>query len=114
MDMLSSNIILVILVASLIFWFINKKSRCIKYIKNLTIKYYESDVIECSIKNYCNQVLSILNNKNIKYRVLRKKSCIDIVFCNEYDNTFSVKVNLNQRDLPEINGLTNTIKHFLL
>lgn len=82
--------------------------------KNLTIKYYESDVIERAIKNYCNQVLSVLNNKNIKYRVLRKKSCIDIVFYNKYDNTFFVKVNLNQRDLPEINGLTNTIKRFLL
>lgn len=82
--------------------------------KNLTIKYYESRTIEDTIKNYCNEVLRKLNDDNIKYRVLRKKSCIDIVFYNQYDNTFSVKVNLNQRDLPEINGLTNTIKHFLL
>ena len=82
--------------------------------KNLTIKYYESRTIEDTIKNYCNEVLRKLNDDNIKYRVLRKKYCIDIVFCNEYDNTFYVKVNLNQRDLPEINGLTNTIKHILL
>lgn len=82
--------------------------------KNLTIKYYESRTIEDTIKNYCNEVLRKLKDDNIKYRVLRKKYCIEIVFCNEYDNTFSVKVNLNQRDLPEINGLTNTIKHFLL
>lgn len=82
--------------------------------KNLAIKYYESRTIEDTIKNYCNEVLRKLNDDNIEYIVLRKKSCIDIVFCNRYDNTFSVKVNLNQRDLPEINGLTNTIKHFLL
>lgn len=82
--------------------------------KNLTIKYYESRTIEDTIKNYCNEVLRKLKDDNIKYRVLRKKYCIEIVFCNEYDNTFSVKVNLNQIDLPEINGLTNTIKHFLL
>ena len=82
--------------------------------KNLTIKYYESRTIEDTIKNYCNEVLRKLNDDNIKYRVLRKKSCIDIVFCNEHDNTLYVEVNLNQRDLPEINGLTNTIKHFLL
>lgn len=82
--------------------------------KNLTIKYYESRTIEDTIKNYCNEVLRKLNDDNIKYRVLRKKSCIDIVFYNKYDNTFFVKVNLNQRDLPEINGLTNTIKRFLL
>lgn len=82
--------------------------------KNLTIKYYESRTIEDTIKNYCNEVLRKLNDDNIKYKVLRKKFCIDIVFCNEYDNTFSVKVNLNQRDLPEINGLTKSIKKFLL
>lgn len=81
--------------------------------KNLTIKYYESRTIEDTIKNYCNEVLRKLNDDNIKYRVSRKKSCINIVFYNKYDNTFYIKINLNERDLPEINGLTNTIKHFL-
>lgn len=42
--------------------------------KNLTIKYYESRTIEDTIKNYCNEVLRKLNDDNIKYRVLRKKS----------------------------------------